>query len=130
MVGGQDAGFGRDGNVFSNGEAATVVEPALLVDGAVSSNAETAARIEVRTAENAAALTDFEPHNVAIKREAHRVTRDVRNQTVTNEKESIEPDPAKKRRRSHLGCATDDSELATATLPVGAGAIAFQNLAR
>lgn len=130
MVCGQDAGLGRDRDVFSNAETTAVVEPASFVDRAVSSDTETAARIELRTAENAAAVADFKPHDVAIKCEAHRVTRNIRDQAITNEEESIEPDPAKKRTRSHIMCATDVSESVAAMLPAAGRVMAFQNFAR
>jgi hypothetical protein len=94
VIGRKDANLGRNRNVVSDGDAAAIIQTACFVDGAMTAHSKTPPGIEVGAAENKTFFADLDLHDRAVEKLAECVARQVTNDPVTNEKESVEPDSA------------------------------------
>jgi hypothetical protein len=101
VLGGKNAGLGRNGHIFADRKAASIIKTATLINGTALSEMKISPRIEARATENATAPVDIKPHDVTIKGEPHGVTWNIGNNAIANEEQPIEPNAAEKNRRFH-----------------------------
>ena len=91
----EDADFGGDGDVVSDGNTAAVVEAALLVDDTAFAHCELAFAVEPSIHENVTVQPDHESKNISVVAQPNAVGWNACDRSIRQVKQGIETGPVR-----------------------------------